>query len=152
MIAVDKEDASPSDGVSDQVSPGFNAVEYHPPRLLFTACPRVRLVVLGEGEVGALAGVVEDDEEGEAAHGEVGGDGEGGGGFHVDGEVALSVPGVDLGVALCEQRGSRANRAAMALDVRVDSVACPIDEVEGRGGALESGGVAGGGAFATTGR
>ena len=89
--------------------------------------------------MGTLAGVVEDDEEGEAAHVEVAGDGKGGGGLHIDGEVALSVPGVDLGIALGEKGGSRPNWAPMALDVRVDSVACPIDEVEGRGGALESG-------------
>src|SRR5574338_279741 len=50
---------------------------------------RLVLVRLGEAEMGALARVVEDGEEGEAAHAEGGGDGEGGGRLHVGGDVPL---------------------------------------------------------------
>jgi hypothetical protein len=85
--------------------------------------------VLGKGNVSAFTWVVEDDEEGEPAHAEMLGDGEGGGGFHVDGEITGPVPGVDLSVALGEQGGGGPDGTAMVPDGGVDGGAGPIDEV-----------------------
>lgn len=96
---------------------GLQTRENQPSHRRFPSYSRLRFVVFGQREVRAFARIVEHDQHRESPQTVVLGDGESRGRFHVNGEIAGPIPGVDLGYAFSEERGGRPNRTGPTRNV-----------------------------------